>query len=204
MLSENILFCLFASSLITSSALVVLSRNTIVSLLSLVGSYILASFILFLLECEFLALIFITVYVGAIAVFFLFAVMMLDHKQAQEKKGSIRPLAASVSLGLGFFFFFKGQTKDPYMLQLLEFNCLEESHSHLEVQVYGQVLYTSFVLQFLLVGLILLLALVGSIYLTHDFKKKSKITDQEMFKQIARLGREIIDAIRAISLKDIP
>ena len=82
----NILFYLFSIVLLLSSLMVILVNNSIYSVLFLVLSFIASASLLFLLKCEFLALMFIIIYVGAIAVLFLFVVMMLDIKTISLKK----------------------------------------------------------------------------------------------------------------------
>lgn len=92
----NLFFYFFSFVLITSSLMTVFSQNSIYSVLFLVLSFVSSSSILFLLECEYVSLIFIIIYVGAIAVLFLFVVMMLDIKTISLVKDSLKyfPLEA--------------------------------------------------------------------------------------------------------------
>ena len=90
--------------MVLSALLVILVKNAVYSVLFLILSFVSASFILFLLECEFIALIFITIYVGAIAVLFLFVVMMLDIKTSQLNKDSFKYFPFASLLGSVFLF----------------------------------------------------------------------------------------------------
>merc|ERR1712231_7707 len=83
---ENFLFFIFSSTLIVSALLIISVRNSIYSVLFLVLNFVAAAGILFLLECEFISLLFLIIYVGAIAVLFLFVIMMLDIKILESPK----------------------------------------------------------------------------------------------------------------------
>jgi NADH:ubiquinone oxidoreductase subunit 6 (subunit J) len=98
LLSSNLLIFFFSVVLIFSSVMVIIASHSIFSLLFLVLSFIMSAFILFIFECEFLALIFIVIYVGAIAVLFLFAVMLLDAKLQNLSRNIF------TKLPLGFLF----------------------------------------------------------------------------------------------------
>jgi len=197
MLDSNILFYLFSTLLVICAFMVIVVKHPVFSLLFLVASFIFASFMLFLLECEFLALLFIVVYVGAIAILFLFAIMMLEAKLSDLSKNVIKYLP------VGFFFgailllpllneisgSFSDKNQNSYYnsFYLNKFqNWYDLIDSASDVEVYGQVLYSFFVLQFLVAGLILLLVLVGVVYLTNNFNIDKKRLDQAVFKQLAR------------------
>lgn len=190
------LFYLFSIFLIISAFMVVFSQHPIFSLLFLVASFIFSAFLLFLLECELLALLFIVVYVGAIAILFLFAVMMLDSKLNNLSKNRMEyvpvgvvfigvlliPIFNEISMnfehncGSGFFIF----------------NTYQNWHDLIDaitdVEVYGQILYSYYVLQFLISGLILLLTLVSVVYLTNTFVT-DQTTNQSLFKQLSRSSK---------------
>ena len=102
MFGSNILFYLFSIFLVISAFMVVVAQHPVFSLLFLVASFIFSAFLLFLLECEFLALLFLVVYVGAIAILFLFSIMMLESKLNNLSKNSTK----YVPVGFVFFFFF--------------------------------------------------------------------------------------------------
>jgi NADH-quinone oxidoreductase subunit J len=177
--------------------MVIVVKHPVFSLLFLVGSFIFASFMLFLLECEFLALLFIVVYVGAIAILFLFAIMMLEAKLSDLSKNVMKYLPVGFFFGLILLlpildkistnFSDKNQNSyyDSFYLNNFQ-NWYDLIDSVSDVEVYGQVLYSFFVLQFLVAGLILLLVLVGVVYLTNNFNIDKKRLDQAVFKQLAR------------------
>jgi NADH-quinone oxidoreductase subunit J len=193
---SNLLFYTFSVALIFSAVMVILSQHSVFSLLFLVSCFVFSSCLLFLLECEFLALLFIVVYVGAIAVLFLFAIMMLESKQINLSRNSIKyfPVGIVFSLGLLFpilniininfedtSFIFSSFYLNNYT------NWYDLIDSTNDVNVYGQILYSYFVLQFLVAGLILLLVLIGVVYLTNTFEKHTK--QQSQFRQLSRKAK---------------
>ena len=143
-----------------------------------------------MLECEFLALIFIVVYVGAIAVLFLFAVMMLDAKLQNLTRNLFRYLPVGFFFALGFLIavlyqISSGVSKTTnFFTQSGYVNWYDLLDSTSDIDVYGQVLYSYFVLQFLVVGLILLVVLVGIVYLTNTYTS-NRTVDQSTYKQLS-------------------
>ena len=191
----NILFYFFSIVLLLSSLLVVISYNSIISVLFLILSFLVSAILLLLLECEFLSLILITVYVGAVAVLFIFVLMMLETKLTNLNKNFF------LYFPFGFFinclFFFEIITSisnnflsNPYSLNYnLSYMNYCTWYGKLDVltdvEVFGQILYTHFVLQFLIVGFILFLALVGVVYLVSNSINRSSKT-QTVFHQLSR------------------
>nr|YP_010252079.1 NADH dehydrogenase subunit 6 [Thalassiosira rotula]QTX08922.1 NADH dehydrogenase subunit 6 [Thalassiosira rotula] len=190
----NLFFYFFSCVLLTSSLMVILSQNSIYSVLFLVLSFISSSSLLFLLECEYISLVFIIIYVGAIAVLFLFVVMMLDIKTAYLAKDSLKYFPFGSFLGViflieilivvpGIF-----ESINPYSTSFL-FNSYSDWVNKLdyftEIVSIGHLLYTDYVIQFLLSGNILLLATIGPVTLvlvrTIESTKK-----QITFKQLSR------------------
>jgi NADH-quinone oxidoreductase subunit J len=174
--------------------MVVIAQHPVFSLLFLVSSFIFASIMLFMLECEFLALLFIVVYVGAIAILFLFAIMMLESKFNDLSKNAMKYVPVGFVFGVilllpilnAIVHKFKGN--DYYAsFYLNKFqNWYDLADSITDVEVYGQVLYTYFVLQLLMAGLILLLVLVGVVYLTNSYNVSKQTLGQAVFKQLSR------------------
>jgi NADH-quinone oxidoreductase subunit J len=192
----NLLFYIFSVALIFSAVMVIISQHSVFSLLFLVSCFIFSSFLLFLLECEFLALLFLVVYVGAIAILFLFAVMMLESKQINLSRNAIKyfPMGLIFSIILlipiintvnytfeDTTFLFSSFYFNPYT------NWYDLVDSTNDINVYGQILYSYFVLQFLVAGLILLLILIGVVYLTNSFEKHTK--QQSAFRQLSRQAK---------------
>jgi NADH-quinone oxidoreductase subunit J len=173
--------------------MVIVAQHPVFSLLFLVACFLLSAFILILLECEFLAFLFIIIYVGAIAVLFLFAIMMLESKLNNLSKNRMKYVPVGFAFGILFLvplLFGISETfeQNPYMDSFYVnryTNWYDLIDSITDVEVYGRVLYTYFVLQFLVAGLILLLVLIGVVHLTNNFNK-IKATDQSIFKQISR------------------
>ena len=190
MLSANLLFYFFSGVLVFSAIMVIVASHSVFSLLFLVLSFIASAFLLFMLECEFLALIFIVVYVGAIAVLFLFAVMMLDAKLEQLSRNLFRYMPVGFLFALGFLVPVLYQTSSgvgdnkSFFTQNNYINWYDLIDSTSDVDVFGQVLYSYFVLQFLVVGLILLVVLIGVVYLTNTYTS-NKTVDQSTYKQLS-------------------
>jgi len=193
MIFTNILFYLFSICLVISTFTVVVVKHPVFSILFLAISFILVSFLLFLLECEFLALLFLVIYLGAILVLFLFAVMMLDFKTNSLLKNKIK----YIPIGLIFNFFlivplfinvdlnFINNFNFSHFYQNIYQNwyCLIDSTT--DTQIYSQILYSYYVLQFLISGLILMNMLISVVYLTNTFYKQ-QINYQSVFKQLSR------------------
>lgn len=190
MLNSNLLFYFFSLVLVFSAIMVIVASHSVFSLLFLVLSFLASAFLLFMLECEFLALIFIVVYVGAIAVLFLFAVMMLDAKLSNLLKNLFRYLPFGFLFALGFLapvlyhVSYETEFSKSFFTQNNYINWYDLIDSTSDIDVYGQVLYSYFVLQFLVVGLILLVVLIGVVYLTNTYTS-NRIVDQSTYKQLS-------------------
>jgi NADH-quinone oxidoreductase subunit J len=174
--------------------MIILSQNLIYSVLFLVLSFVSAASILFLLECEYISLIFIIIYVGAIAVLFLFVVMMLDIKVIYLAKDSLKYFPFGSFLGIVFLI--EILTAIPSIFELTNpysGNFLSNQHSDwlnkldhfTEIVSIGHLLYTDYVIQFLLSGNILLLATIGpvTLVLVRSIETTKK---QVIFKQLSR------------------
>ena len=200
---EKLLFVIFSFFLLISALCIILSNNSIHSVLFLVLSFISASGLLFLLECEFLALLFLIIYVGAIAVLFLFVIMMLDIKIIESPKDILKYLPIGSVLG-GFFilevFFMLRNTLNinPYnfnevgnKLSNFYVNWYGMTDNITDIKALGQVLYTHYILQLLITGLILLLAVIGAVVLTMT-NSSIKLKKQVLFKQVSRNYKNIL------------
>nr|AVR57706.1 NADH dehydrogenase subunit 6 [Halamphora calidilacuna] len=194
MLSANLVFYFFSGVLVFSAMMVIVASHSVFSLLFLVLSFLASAFLLFLLECEFLALIFIVVYVGAIAVLFLFAVMMLDAKLQNLARNLFRYLPVGFLFALGFLIpvlyqiSVGSKESTGFFSQNNYINWYDFLDSTSDVEIYGQVLYSYFVLQFLVVGLILLVVLVGVVSLTNVYTS-NRTVDQSTYKQLSVSSR---------------
>ena len=190
---SNVMFYLFSIILVSSALMVIVSRHAVFSLLFLVLSFISSSFVLFLLECEFLALIFMLIYVGAIAVLFLFAIMMLESKSNNLLKNAIKYIPVAFILSLCLLIPLVLEIANKYDLNFynqstfvnMYHNWFDLIDSISDIQVYGQVLYSYCIIQLLVAGLILLVVLMGVVYLTNAVNTNKK-NEQVLFKQLAR------------------
>lgn len=189
----SVLTYFFCSLLIISSALVVVSRNPLYSILFLITSFFSASILLFLIENEFLALFFLIIYLGAIAILFLFVIMMLDIKYNQLQNSKIYfPLGLLIGLFVGletynvFFNFFSKKVFYKTRLNYY-YNWYDNSDSLSDIYVIGQFFYTHYTLHILIAGLILYVAVLGVAFLTiKSAYFKTKVKNQFIFKQLSR------------------
>lgn len=164
--------------LLLSSFFVFISQNPVYSVLFLILSFCNASCILFLFAVQFLGVLFIIIYVGAIAVLFLFVVMMLNVKIYP-----VNNFNKNFSLFLIGLIFFLQLTLllDPIFFNL-DFNFISSQYylnfsieNLSNIDYFGQALYNNFLICFLIVGLILLVAMIGAIVLTLTFKSSRNV-----------------------------
>ena len=163
----------------------VFSKNAVYSVFFLVLSFLASASLLFSCKCEFIPLLFIIVYVGAIAVLFVFVIMMLDIKTKNVAKIKIKYLPTSLyicgiflvaSLINNFQYWLK--MKNPYFNSLKYneyYNWFNKIEFMSEVETIGHVLYNYYVLSFLISGFLLFLAVLGSISLTIDLKSQQNL-----------------------------
>ncbi len=191
-------FYLFAISVLTGGLFTVLSRNPVHSVLWLILAFISAAGLFVLLGAEFLAMLLLIVYVGAVAVLFLFVVMMLDVDFAELKAEMARymPLALLIgvvilmqlSLALGAWTF----SDDAMGLRAAVTPDLAETHN---TAALGRLIYDDYILLFQLAGLILLVAMIGAILLT--LRHRTHVKRQDILAQMYR------DPAKAMELKDV-
>jgi NADH-quinone oxidoreductase subunit J len=195
----NLLFYLFSNILLISALMIIIVQNSIYSVLFLVLSFVASASILFLFECEFVSLMFITIYVGAIAVLFLFVVMMLDIKTIYFTKDSLKYFPFGSFIGFVFLVeillvISKNFRVNPYQNGFLSnfyVNWFDKIDSFIDLEAIGQILYTHYVLQFLIAGIILMLAVIGSVVLTINTATKST-KHQVIFKQLSRNYKNVL------------
>lgn len=184
----NVLCGFFAFLLCVSSLCVVLFHNPFFSLLFLILSFLLTSVLFLILECEFFALIILIIYVGAVAILVLFMLMMLETKLKNLFKNVVAYFPFGVFIN-GIFFFELVNVisqcfeKNPIQQSSFE-NDIFFQHTDvdpmLDIEALGQILYNHFVLQFIIVGLILFVALVGVIYLTSAYYNTASFTNSSI------------------------
>jgi len=178
--------------MLLSSLMVIIVQNSIYSVLFLVLSFVSAASLLLLFECEFIALMFVIIYVGAIAVLFLFIVMMLDIKIAVSSKDTLKYFPVGFVIGSLFlveiFYIVTKNFEDNLYNESISANYYTNWYDKLDfftdIEAIGQVMFTQYVLQFLIAGNILLLATLSVVVLTVKTHTTSK--SQIIFKQISR------------------
>jgi len=180
-------FYLFASITILSAVFVILARNPVHSVLWLIVSFFNAAGLMVLVGAEFIAMLLVIVYVGAVAVLFLFVVMMLDIDFAELRAGFVKnfPLGMLVALVLAAELVFG---IGAYQAGALELGTPDGSAAPLlgesNIESLGALLYGRYVFLFEAAGIILLVAMIGAIVLTHRERKDSR--KQVISRQVRR------------------
>jgi NADH-quinone oxidoreductase subunit J len=170
---------------LVSCTLLVISRNPVYSLLNLVILFICGSLHLLYLGVDFLAYVFVIVYVGALAVLFLFVVIMLDIKLSKLKNFKTEiPLILGIA-SLCFLYL------DSHELVYENLQAFNPRFSHVYddfscIKALGSVLYTHYVIHFVLCGLVLLVAMIGAIVLTSKGRYQANKEKEKQFKQCER------------------
>ena len=189
MLAHSLFFYFFSTITVFSAIMVTVSRNAVHSVFFLILDFISISCLFIMIGAEFLGMIMLIVYVGAVAVLFLFVVMMLNvTKQPTKstvKKGIINNISVSLLVGLIIFLelliVIGGWKYKGTFFSLSDINTkLNTSNTH----ALGNILYTDYIHLFQISGMILLVAMIGAITLT--FSKKENIKRQDYFTQIQR------------------
>ena len=180
--------------LLISASMVIISKNPLYSVLFLVTSFLSASMLLFLFENEFLALFFLIIYLGAIAILFLFVVMMLDIKYRDLQMSRLY-FPAGVLIGSVIFIevygafskVFSKNTNFSFQEHNLYYNWYDIVDSLSDVYVFGQIFYTHYVLQILMAGLILYLAVIAVAFLTvKTALNRGIVREQSVSRQLSR------------------
>ncbi|MDA7811398.1 NADH-quinone oxidoreductase subunit J [Candidatus Pelagibacter sp.] len=199
MLAHAIFFYTFSFIAIVSAIMVTVSKNTVHSVFFLILDFISISCLFIMIGAEFLGMIMLIVYVGAVAVLFLFVVMMLNVAQQKNQWFSAQESSKHIPIGLivSVIIFFEllivigGWKYKPDLVSAMSLTIDQEitnTHS------IGYVLYTDYIHIFQLSGMILLVAMIGAIVLT--FRQRSGVKRQSYFSQISRErfdGVELID-----------
>jgi NADH-quinone oxidoreductase subunit J len=187
---QAIAFYVLAFVAVVSSLLVVSARNPVRSVLWLIATFFTAAGLFVLIGAEFLAMLLVIVYVGAVAVLFLFVVMMLDIDFVELKQGflSYLPLGACIALALLAELVLVGFTTwtSPEAITPTRFGAAE----------LGAVLYEEYLLVFQAAGIVLLLAMIGAIVLT--LRHREGVRRQDIGAQV---GRRRKDAVTLVDIK---
>ena len=188
---QAIAFYIFATLTIASAVFVIMARNPVHSVLWLILAFFNAAGLMVLTGAEFIAMLLVIVYVGAVAVLFLFVVMMLDIDFAELRAGFIRnfPLGILVALVLLAEIIFGIFAKNAGALKLgTPDGTAATPASAPNIEAIGAVLYGKYLFLFEAAGVILLVAMIGAIVLTH--RQRSDVRGQKISKQIARRPEE--------------
>ena len=188
-------FYLFSAVILLSSLMVISAKNPVHSVLFLILSFLNAAGIFVILHAEFLAMILIIVYVGAVAVLFLFVVMMLDIKSSINKENILQYMPIGLLVGLVFIaelvIVLINTKLDLTSIQILS-NPMSNFVGQSNTEAIGSVLYTNYILYFQLSGIILLVAMIGSIVLT--LREREGVKRQIISEQLDRRGKiDLVD-----------
>ncbi len=207
MLAHAIFFYIFSIIAIISAIMVTVSKNTVHSVFFLILDFISISCLFIMIGAEFLGMIMLIVYVGAVAVLFLFVVMMLNVAQQKNQWFNSETSSSGhipVGLIISTIIFFEliivvGGWK--YKPELLNPNTNQISNEISNTHSLGQVLYTDYIHVFQISGMILLIAMIGAIVLT--FRQREGVKTQSYLKQISRERSEGIEVLEVPSNKGV-
>ena len=206
MIAHSIFFYTFSIIAIVSAIMVTASKNTVHSVFFLILDFISISCLFIMIGAEFLGMIMLIVYVGAVAVLFLFVVMMLNVAQQKNQWFSSEESSKHIPVGLiistlifvELIIVVGGWKYKPDLFDInnsIEINNLSNTHS------LGQVLYTDYIHIFQISGMILLVAMIGAIVLT--FRKRVGVKTQSYIKQISRERSDGVSVVKVESNKGV-
>ena len=207
MIAHSVFFYVFSLIAIVSAVMVTVSKNTVHSVFFLILDFISISCLFIMIGAEFLGMIMLIVYVGAVAVLFLFVVMMLNVAEQKGQWFSSRwdggthiPVGLLVSLIIFFelIIVIGGWKYKPDLLNSLSINISNEVTNTRSI---GNVLYTDYILLFQISGMILLVAMIGAIVLT--YRERAGVKRQSYVKQISRERDEGVDLVEAEKNKGV-
>ena len=206
MIAHSIFFYTFSFIAVVSAIMVTVSKNTVHSVFFLILDFISISCLFIMIGAEFLGMILLIVYVGAVAVLFLFVVMMLNVAQQKNQWFASQESSGHIPVGLiiSTIIFFEliiviGGWK--YKPDLFDINNSVNNFSVSNTHSLGQVLYTDYIHVFQLSGMILLVAMIGAIVLT--FRKRSGVKTQSYLKQISRERSEGVEVLEVETNKGV-
>ena len=206
MIAHAVVFYIFSFIAIVSAIMVTASRNTVHSVFFLILDFISISCLFIMIGAEFLGMIMLIVYVGAVAVLFLFVVMMLNVAQQKNQWFASEESSGHIPVGLiiSTLIFFEliiviGGWK--YKPDLFDLNNSMANFSLSNTHSIGQILYTDYIHVFQISGMILLVAMVGAIVLT--FRKREGVKTQSYLKQISRERSEGVQIVEVETNKGV-
>jgi len=205
MIAHAIFFYIFSIIAVVSAIMVTASKNTVHSVFFLILDFISISCLFIMIGAEFLGMIMLIVYVGAVAVLFLFVVMMLNVAQQKNQWFIAKNSSGHIPVGLliSTIIFFEliivigGWKYKPDLFETSNLITNEMSNTH----SLGQVLYTDYIHIFQISGMILLIAMIGAIVLT--FRQREGVKKQSYLKQISRERSEGVEVLEVASNKGV-
>ena len=205
MIAHAIFFYIFSVIAVVSAIMVTASKNTVHSVFFLILDFISISCLFIMIGAEFLGMIMLIVYVGAVAVLFLFVVMMLNVAQQKNQWFIAKNSSGHIPVGLliSTIIFFEliivigGWKYKPDLFETSNLITNEMSNTH----SLGQVLYTDYIHIFQISGMILLIAMIGAIVLT--FRQREGVKKQSYLKQISRERVEGVEVLEVASNKGV-
>ena len=206
MIAHAIFFYTFSIIAVVSAIMVTASKNTVHSVFFLILDFISISCLFIMIGAEFLGMIMLIVYVGAVAVLFLFVVMMLNVAQQKNQWFAGQQSSRHFPIGLiiSTIIFFEiiiviGGWK--YKPEIFDINNSLTNTSVSNTHSLGQILYTDYIHVFQISGMILLVAMIGAIVLT--FRQRSGVKRQSYIKQISRERAEGVEVLEVQSIKGV-
>ena len=206
MIAHATFFYFFSIIAIFSAIMVVSSKNTIYSVFYLILDFISISCLFIMIGAEFLGMIILIVYVGAVAVLFLFVVMMLNVSGTKDNQFKRKISYSHISFGslISLIIFLEliivvGGWK--YKPNIVETSFIRIDKDFTNTHAIGNIIYTDYIHLFQLAGLILLVSMIGAIVLT--YRKREGIKKQSYFKQISREKKEAVTLVEVESNKGI-
>ena len=206
MIAHAIFFYIFSFIAIFSAIMVTVSKNTVHSVFFLILDFISISCLFIMIGAEFLGMIMLIVYVGAVAILFLFVVMMLNVAQQKSEWFASRDKSTHIPIGLlvSLIIFFEliiviGGWK--YKPDLLNSSTIVISNTTTNTHSLGNVLYTDYIHLFQLSGMILLVAMIGAIVLT--FRERVGLKRQSYIKQISREKKDGVQLVEVESKQGV-
>ena len=202
MIAHTIFFYFFSIISIASALMVIATRNTVHAVFFLILDFISVGCLFIMIGAEFLGLIMLIVYVGAVAVLFLFVVMMLNVAERQDDK-KIQSKSTHIPIGLIVSIIILAEVLVvvggwKYKTNLIKTELLQLDENFTNTHMLGNVLYTEYIHLFQVAGVILLLAMIGAIVLT--FRKREGVKRQSYINQISR-HRETSISLEEVKFK---
>jgi NADH-quinone oxidoreductase subunit J len=205
MLLQAIAFYVFAAVVVASGAMVVVSRNPVYSVLFLILAFFNAAALFVLIGAEFIAMILVIVYVGAVAVLFLFVVMMLDINMAKLREGFLdylpigamigAAMLAEILFGIGVWGSGTSDTVQAFNRAGIQPMAVDNTRA------IGQVLYTQYFYLFQVAGAVLLVAMIGAIVLT--LRSRPGVRRQRVSEQLYRSREEAMTVVKVPSREGV-